>query len=428
MKTLSPAGGAAALAALCSKDRLLVERSLGHLTSDRLRELEDRLLAELRQLSPDGSHEDDNANGPTRQQQMIDECHLAVATACVRRNTYRCLDKFSSLPAGREVVEDALRCHSLPKGLRDELVERHGHQSPPATWHEALEQLREMATGENRTLDGSRLWELILDHPMTAYVPVQCGKCGKIVPDETDPRLSDADVGLREVPPSGDEPGLRSGWFRGPRAPVVFELTCIECGHESRWYRSGHPKNLLDPNGRGRLCGEQEDLRLILASYLGIEVRLVLPLDWDHVWSEFRGGRGGDSDEDSDKNGLDDSASWNVRDGSARNFCRRLDEGIGSWTGVLAVHPDPELCSDVTGDYLNYRRDRGRADDGDDFDMERYRSTVREARLDSTGGLTQAKTVVGYVLERAGLSSEDVTALIRQAAADHRDGTEWWRI
>ena len=203
---------------------------------------------------------------------------------------------------------------------------------------------------------------------------------------------------------------------------MVFELTCKGCGHVSTWYRSGHPRNLLDPNGRGRLCGDQEDLRLILAAYLGIQVRLVLPLDWDHVWTEFRGGGDGED------GGPDGSAPWRVRDGSARNFCRRLDEGIGSWTGVLAVHPYPELCRDVTGEYLGYRRDGGKADDGDDCDMERYRSTVREARLDATGGLTQAKTLLGYVLERAGLTREDVTALIRQAAVDHKRGKEWWRI
>ena len=176
MKTLSPAGGGTALAALCSKDPLLVERSLGHLTGDRLRELDGRLLAELELLSRDGSTEDGDRYQMRDDQQVVDECHLAVASACVRRKTYRSLDKFASLPTGRDVVEDALRRHSLPRRLRDELVERHGHPSPPATW----------------------------------------GECGKVVPDETDPRLSDADAGLREVPPSGDELELRSGWFRGP--------------------------------------------------------------------------------------------------------------------------------------------------------------------------------------------------------------------
>ena len=80
--------------------------------------------------------------------------------------------------------------------------------------------------------------------------------------------------------------------------------------------------------------GEQEDLRLTLADYLDISVRLGVPLDWDHVWTEYQS---------SEK-----SNCWRVEDGSPRNFMCRLDEGIGSWTCVWSIHPNPKLCQDIT--------------------------------------------------------------------------------
>ena len=48
-------------------------------------------------------------------------------------------------------------------------------------------------------------WELILEHPITSYVPVQCQSCGEhIVPDEIpmSSGLNDAELGLREEEPS----------------------------------------------------------------------------------------------------------------------------------------------------------------------------------------------------------------------------------
>ena len=67
---------------------------------------------------------------------------------------------------------------------------------------------------------------------------------------------------------------------------MVFVYSCPDCGAESRWFRSSHPEVTLNPNRWGRLCGEQEDLKVWLAKFLGLRLRYVFPTDWDHVWTE----------------------------------------------------------------------------------------------------------------------------------------------
>ena len=180
-------------------------------------------------------------------------------------------------------------------------AERYG-TAPPATWLEAVTQL------EAQTTDKQQLWSLLDGHPMLEYVPVQCQSCGHVVADESTPAASDADVGLKEVAPTADEaPFVRGGWFRGPRDAVVFELTCRNCAAVSRWYRATAASVILNPNRWGRLCGEQEDLRAWLAEAVGMPLRTIVPLDWDHVWSESR-----------------DETSWQPpSDDSARNFAAR---------------------------------------------------------------------------------------------------------
>jgi len=275
---------------------------------------------------------------------------------------------------------------------------------------------------DEKSLDQDKLWRLVLKHPMTAYIHVQCQLCGHVVPDQYPLQQTDADVGIKEVSPTGAEIEIRAGWFRGPRKAVVFELTCPRCKHISMWYRSGHPKVILNPNKWGRLCGEQEDLRLTLAEYLNIPVRLVCPLDWDHVWSEYQ----------TSQTLLNTSslAAWKVEDGSARNFFRRLDEGIGSWTRVWAIHTNPDWCQNVTQEYLRYQKDGGRADDhGDEEDdaMNSYKQTVKYAQHDSTGSLTQAKTCNGYILARANFTDDDVTLQLKRAATEY-GSKEWWQL
>ncbi|KAL9178355.1 hypothetical protein ACHAXT_000002 [Thalassiosira profunda] len=357
-----------------------------------------------------------------------EECHLALAHACLRRLAHRHLDKCSRLsPLSTEAaMEEALKFHALPDDLREKLATQYGRDESdrPSNWHEALGQLKALATTTNTAgddvLDKGKLWRLVLDHSITSYVPIQCRACGHVVPDQYPLKQSDAEVGLREVPPTGDELELRGGWFRGPRKAVTFELTCPKCRHISKWYRSGHPKIILNPDRWGRLCGEQEDLRWALAAYLDVPVRIVVPLDWDHVWSEYSAPS-------------DSGSVWNVLDGSARNFCCRLDEGIGSWTRVLAIHPDPRLCEDVTRAYLSCRRNGGRADDrvSSDVDgnrvMRGYEERVQAAREDASGDLTQAKTANGHVLERARMTDEEITTELRRAAGDYGT-TEWWQL
>ena len=227
------------------------------------------------------------------------EIHLALAHACLRQKAYQALAKFSHM-ATKEEVEEALVHTELPKVLQEELLELNGRpdgSQPPTTWKDELEYLQKESESHNNPNEW--LWRQLLNHPMTAYIPVQCPNCGHVVPDVYDPSASraeaDAQVGLAEVEPVGTEWGLRSGWFRGPRGSVVFQITCTECHHIYTWYRSGHPTMLLSPHKWGRLCGEQEDLRLSLAQHLGLSVRLAVPLDWDHVWTEFRGDSSSDA-------------------------------------------------------------------------------------------------------------------------------------
>lgn len=372
MKMTTPAA-ATALASLCSRQPL---QPFDHMTNNALESIDEKLIGVCsRILSARSGASQEELNVL----QSEKECHRVLARACIRRIAYRCLDKYKRLITSSDVVEDALKYYTLPLELQNKLAKKYGSNNfalPPTTWYEALEQLKLLARTPSGTLDRGKLWRFILEHPMTAYIPVQCQQCGNVVHDQYPLQQTDEEVGLKELQPIGDELEMRAGWFRGPRKAVVFELTCPQCHHVSNWYRSGHPKVILNPNKWGRLCGDQEDLRLTLAEYLNIPVRLIFPLDWDHVWSEYQ-----------------QFSDWEVHDGSARNFCRRLDEGIGSWTRVWAIHPNEDWCQDVTQDYLKYKQEGGRVDDHNDgSDMERYRKTVQDAQMDETGGLTQAKT------------------------------------
>jgi hypothetical protein len=418
MKASSPAA-ATALAALYAKDSHFVERCIDHLTSASLRELDRRLLEECSSSYEDSCAEVDE----------VTNLNTILARACIRRRAHTCLDKYAmATKYPREEVEYALKFHALPPEVREGLDDGGTDVPPPTSWHEALERLEgSMSSSSSSSTDVDRggLWRLVCDHPMTSYVPVQCRGCGRVVPDQYPPERTDVEVGLEEIEPTGDELELRAGWFRGPRSAVVFRLTCPDCSHVTRWYRSGHPRIILDPDRHGRLCGEQEDLRMILAGYLNVTVRLVVPLDWDHVWTEYD--EMSSSSSSSPSWSTSQTPAWQVLDGNARNFCRRLDEGIGCWTGVWAVHPDSAHCEDVTRDYLTCRRDGGRADDHDEGDMGRYADAVRMARQDTSGESTQSKNVNGYLLSRAGLSDEDITSELKLAAREY--GMKgWWQL
>lgn len=383
---------ATAWAALWAQDQGMVSRSVGHLTPTALHQL---------------------TEGLRKHAQLTDkECYQVIGHASLRQQVFGCLEKFKSghRLASDEIMEEALQHHVLPHELQQELVDAYGGD-PPSTWMEALKQLEKKCNN-----DKAELWRLILDHPMTAYVPVQCQSCGHVVPDDTNRQQTDEDLGLSEVSASGNELELRAGWFRGPRPSVQFKLDCPECGHISYWYRSGHPRVILNPNKWGRLCGEQEDLRLSLARYLDIRLRLVVPLDWDHIWSEY-------NSDTSEGDGR-----WQVEDDSARNFACRLDEGIGSWTRVLAIGPTPELCGDVTSAYLSCEEDGGMAEDFHEPNMPRYKQLVQTAREDKTGTTTQAKTVYGYVL--GSMDEQDITDILQHAAEDVQtpSGKAWWHI
>ena len=348
-------------------------------------------------------------------------------------------------------------------------LEQHG-------WRTAIDEMKAQAGSSKE-----QLWEALMEHEMTAYVPVQCQACGHRVPDETTPGCSDKDVGISEVEPmEGERLLVRSGWYRGPRGPVVFSLKCPACSATSRWFRSSAASVTLNPARWGRLCGEQvgytsdlfelgrvclvfgshttsyfltclphtryflsriptsrsatnemngctptcatsgsmsaqEDARSALALHLGVPLRVALPLDWDHVWSEYRR----------------DDGAWAIREGAgdapAANFAARLDEGIGAWSSVLVIGSadDPLLSADVTEEYLACTPD-GRADADIAAEMPRFMQTVQAARADATGSATQAKSVNGHlVYVKAGLTPAQVTAILRRAVEDHGKRA-WW--
>lgn len=346
-----------------TRDAPSLDRVFQHLTSTQLEDLE----ADLGLASADAA--------------------TLLATAVLRRYVHRVLDK--RLTFGD--VGAALQYH----GLED-----------------TIEELKARA-GKSREI----LWRLLMAHPMTEYVPVQCQQCGHRVPDETQPGSTDADVGLREdTPTEAEAPLVRGGWYRGPREAVIFVLDCPTCSATSRWFRSSAASVTLNPNRWGRLCGDQEDARTALAAHLGVPLRTALPLDWDHIWSEFKG----------------DDEVWTIHEGAgdapAANFALRLDEGIGTWSGVLVVgSTDPLQTGDATEEYLDCRP-AGRADASLAGAMPRFSERVRAARVDATGEATQARSVNGHlVYVRAGFSSAQVTAVMRCAVEEH-GVRRWWEM
>jgi hypothetical protein len=424
-----------AMSVLRNRDPLAVENAFRHLTPAALEYLDEQLSIQasggnsINDAGSDGAPGGVSSAAPPPNAGTTDSRRRIIAEMLIRRIVYQCLDKYSER-APPQQVEEALKFHTLPDAVRSELVTRYGEGAVvPTTWYEALEQLREMTSDSSNSSNSNNtvLWDLLLDHPMTAYVPVQCQSCGRVVPDDLRSPYTDDELGLAEDSPTESEaPLVRGGWFRGPRPPTVFVLTCPECGSVSRWFRTRDLRTILNPHRWGRLCGEQEDLRLDLANYLGIPTRTCIPLDWDHVWSEVR--RSPADSGDSDKVPSSSSeGEWAVRDDSARNFAVRLDQGIGSWTGVLAISPNPEWCCDVTDEYLQCRTamgGAGRADERFESEMDRYRNLVEHAKMDPFANATQARTLNGYALKRAGFTSSDITAAMRRAVHDY--GSRQW--
>jgi len=371
------------LASLYAQDGATIERAFAHLTPSALTSLETSL-----------------GGASTSTYRMI-------GCALLRRKVHSLLDKargFGNMAEGLS--------HELPQQLQERCVALYGGPAP-VTWQDSLDRLEVLSGGSRE-----RLWASVVAHPMTEYVPNQCHHCGHRVPDETTPGHSDAEVGLREVVPTeAERPLVRCGYYRGPRQAVVFELDCPACGHRSRWFRSSAAQVTLNPHRWGRLCGEQEDLRHALARHLRVPLRAVLPLDWDHVWSETR---------------READGAWvpceGPGDAPAANFAGRLDEGLGAWTRVLAVSADAAATEDVTEAYLASRgAGEGRADPALAKHMPRYRALVQAARTDASGGTTQAKTLNGHVLHRAGLMSYEIDAVLKHAVEEH--GTKaWWEL
>ncbi|CAJ1401182.1 unnamed protein product [Effrenium voratum] len=269
-----------------------------------------------------------------------------------------------------EKTEEVLASFELPK----DLAERCG-LSEGGTWLDAVKALPKS--------DPFELWQKVERHPIVEYVHVQCQTCGHRVPDtfpaEEDPNLSE------EPPTEEEKPFVRGGWFRGPKGPVTFVYRC-PCGASSRWFRATHPEITLNPNRWGRLCGEQEDLKAWLAKYLGVRLRVCLPLDWDHVWTE-----------------VFDGEEWQPVDPNCRNFARRLNENIGSWTRVLALGTPGsgdvvQATEEVTEAYLRHAQ-------GSDEEVAAWRRQIWAAREDGGGSSTQSRTRNGHLLRLAELEA-----------------------
>ncbi|CAE8696836.1 unnamed protein product, partial [Polarella glacialis] len=265
------------------------------------------------------------------------------------------------------------------------------------TWLDAVQELKKASAGETPV----QLWQRVENHPMVQYVPAQCQDCGRHIKD-TYPAPEDPDL-VEEEPTEEERPFVRSGWFRGPRGPVVFVYRCRDCGQTTRWFRSLHPEVTLNPRRWGRLCGEQEDLKAWLARYLGVRLRVCCPLDWDHVWTEVW-----------------DGTAWKPLDPNCLNFARRLQEGIGSWTRVLAIGTPGsgkdaadagEASEEVTEAYF------ARAG-GSPEELRNWRATVDAARADASGASTQSRTLCGHVLQVARFDDLRITQELRSAQAD----------
>jgi hypothetical protein len=220
---------AMALSSLRARDPVVFEKSFQTLTASSLSWIDEGLLSQETKLSlqSDIVKQNDEAielssSGSTEKEKDKYHHHRVVAEALIRRIIFKILDKHYEV-SSPERVEEALKYHTLPERLKLELVSKYGG-IPPATWFDALEQLQDFLGNEidnhDRTngdmseggcLGKDALWELVLDHPITSYVPVQCQSCGEhIVPDDS-PHSSpsnDADLGLREEKPSPEEAPL----------------------------------------------------------------------------------------------------------------------------------------------------------------------------------------------------------------------------
>lgn len=333
--------------------------------------------------------------------------HETVARLLLRRKVWCVRLKAEALTTYSEAqTKAALAKYQLPAALaaRCGLPELEGQ-----TWLDAVDALKRGSAAAGET--PSQLWARVETHPMVEYVPMQCQTCGKQLLDKhpapEDPNLSE------EAPTDEERPFVRAGYFRGPRGPVVFIYRCPECRATSRWFRASAPEVTLNPHRWGRLCGEQEDLKTWLAQYLGVRLRVCVPLDWDHVWTEVW-----------------DGTEWRPLDPNCVNFARRLNEGIGSWTGVLALgtpgsgggatHTPAAATEDVTEAYMLRAQ-------GTPQELAAWRAQVAAAcaagpEAATTGEATQARTLCGHVLQRAGFDAARSTAELRAAQADFDAG------
>jgi len=311
--------------------------------------------------------------------------YRVAATLALRHKVWQCRNKERFYKSyTKEQSEAAMRRWKIPASWAAKfgLPAEEGF-----TWLDAVEHIKTTAAkdaeAEGRPAPGpGELWKKLsgLMGWMFGYKQSRCLECGCQKGKTT-----------VDAPRTDDEKNRRFN-LEGR----VYVLDCADCGKKTRWWRSQAPEICLNPNNWGRRCGEQSDMKIWFAGYIGVGHRYVISVDNDHIWTE----------------------SWND---DAGHFVQGHVHGNG-WTDIVAIGsslpgsgPGAEMASEhLTERYLTNLWP------GDKNAPQRARVDVR--RADETGSKTQLHTLVGYACARGGLDAAGVTAALRTAQRDYDAG------
>eukprot|EP00670_Eutreptiella_braarudii_P027513 CAMPEP_0174375290 /NCGR_PEP_ID=MMETSP0811_2-20130205/114028_1 /TAXON_ID=73025 ORGANISM="Eutreptiella gymnastica-like, Strain CCMP1594" /NCGR_SAMPLE_ID=MMETSP0811_2 /ASSEMBLY_ACC=CAM_ASM_000667 /LENGTH=681 /DNA_ID=CAMNT_0015525363 /DNA_START=17 /DNA_END=2062 /DNA_ORIENTATION=+ len=316
-----------------------------------------------------------------------DDGYRVAATLALRHKVWQCRNKERFYHGyTQERSEAAMRRWVISPGVAEKfgLPAEEGH-----TWLDVVQHVKAVAAreaeAEGRPAPGpAELWNkmssLNLMNWMFGYKQSRCLECG-----------SQKGRTTVDAPRTDDEKNRQFN-LEGR----VYVLHCADCGKQTRWWRSQAPEICLNPNNWGRRCGEQSDMKVWFAGYMGVGNRYVISVDNDHIWTE----------------------SWNDAEG---RFVQGHVHGNG-WTEIIAIGsslpgtgPGAVMASEhLTERYLEnlWPGDRNGP----------QRSKVDARRRDATGKSTQLHTLIGYACARGGLDAAGVTAVLRAAHEDYDAG------
>lgn len=317
-----------------------------------------------------------------------DDGYRIAATLALRHKVWQCRNKERVYHSyTKEQSEAAMRRWEIPASW----AEKFGLPAEAGyTWLDAVQRVKASATAEaeaeGRPAPGpGELWRKLsgLMGWMFGYKQSRCLECG-----------SQEGKTTVDIPRTDEEKDRRFN-LEGR----VYVLDCANCGKKTRWWRSQAPEICLNPNNWGRRCGEQSDMKVWFAGYIGVGHRYVISVDNDHIWTE----------------------SWNDDSGQ---FAQGHVHGNG-WTEIVAIGsslpgsgPGAEMASEhVTERYLTNLWP------GDKTAPQRARVDAR--RADETGKNTQLHTLIGYACARGGLDAAGVTAVLRAAQRDYSAGRDF---